>query len=70
MIKLPHEIIGRAIADEDFRKRLFSEPANTLADAGVEVDDDTLKQLEALDLETVERMLEAAGDQAGKAAIG
>ena len=70
MIKLPHEVIGRAIADEDFRKRLFTNPRQTLADEGGEVDDATLKQLEALDPETVEKMLEAAGGQLGQAALG
>jgi hypothetical protein len=70
MIKLPHEVIGRAIADADFRKRLLADPAGTLKDAGISVDDDTIKQLEALDPATVEKMVAAAGDELGEAAAG
>lgn len=68
MIKLPHEVIGRAIADEDFRKRLFDDPKKTLSSIGVTVDDETIGQLAALDPATVEKMLKAAGDQLGQAA--
>ncbi len=68
MIKLPHDIIGRAIADETFRADLFTNPREALAAANVSVDEATIAQLEALDLATVEKMLEAAGGEAGQAA--
>ncbi len=68
MIKLPHETIGKAIADADFRKRLLEDPRATLAADGVKADDDTISQIEALDPATVEKMLSDAGGALGDAA--
>ena len=68
MIKLPHDVIGKAVADSDFRHRLFGDPRATLADEGVEVDEATLQGLEALDIEVVEKMLADAGGALGAAA--
>lgn len=68
MIKLPHEVIGKAVADADFRKRLFEDPHGTLSAEGISADDATIAKLEALDIDTVEKMLSSAGGELGDAA--
>lgn len=68
MIKLPHEVIGKAVADADFRSRLLSDPRATLAAEGVTTDDATISKIGALDPATVEKMLADAGGALGDAA--
>ncbi len=68
MIKLPHETIGKAIADADFRKRLLADPRATLAADGVHADDATISKIAALDPDVVEKMLSDAGGALGDAA--
>lgn len=68
MIKLPHETIGKAIADADYRNRLMADPRATLAADGVSVDDATIAEIAALDPAKVEKMLADAGGALGDAA--
>ncbi len=68
MIKLPPEIIGKAVADTDYRERLLADPRGTLEADGVKVDDATIDAIAALDSDKVEKMLSDAGGAMGGAA--
>ena len=68
MIKLPNEIMGRAISDAEFRKSLFADPEGTLKAANVSVDAATLAALKNLDPKAVDAYLGNAGAAVGDAA--
>lgn len=69
MVKLPNEIVGRALSDSDFRKRLFEEPAATLLAEGVEASPETVAALQNIDPLVIERFVEDAGGAAGANAM-
>jgi hypothetical protein len=68
MIKLPPEIIGKAVADSNYRDRLLADPRATLKADGVNVDDATVDAIAALDADKVDKMLADAGGALGDAA--
>ena len=45
-----HELIGRAVADADFRARLVEDPEKTVKDAGFELTEEQLASLKQADL--------------------
>ena len=56
-----NEILGRALVDVDFQKRLLDNPEKALRDEGIEPTEDLiaqLKQLDAKKMQSVMRMLE------------
>ena len=40
-----HELVGRAVVDADFRKKLMADPENTVKEAGYDLTDEQLKAL-------------------------
>jgi hypothetical protein len=52
--KSQEELIGRAVIDPEFRKRLLSDPEGTIRAEGYEVDQDFLDQLKSIDPEAAE----------------
>ncbi len=56
-----NEILGRALVDVDFQKRLLDNPEKALRDEGIEPTEDLiaqLKQLDAKKMQSAMRMLE------------
>jgi hypothetical protein len=58
-------LIGRAILDEEFRRRLLADPRRTLREAGLSLTDQELLALESVDperaAEAIEKLLAVAG---------
>ena len=40
-----HELVGRAVVDADFRKKLIADPEGTVKEAGYSLTDEQLKAL-------------------------
>ncbi|MFQ5966701.1 MAG: Franean1_4349 family RiPP [Acidimicrobiia bacterium] len=59
MEKIPPELIGRAVQDPEFRRRLLSDPEAAVADTGYELDQDQIDALKELDPEAIDRAIEA-----------
>lgn len=59
MDQLPPELIGRAIQDPDFRRRLLEDPRGVVAAEGYELDGAQLDALSRLDRETVDDAIDA-----------
>lgn len=53
------ELIGRAVVDADFRKRLLEDPDAVIAAEGYEIDAATLEQIKSVDPDAAEA---ATGD--------
>ena len=70
MIRLPPEIIGRAMSDVDFRKSLFADPRKTLEQAGLKADDEIVAAINKLDETAVEEFIAGLGDAVGDRAAG
>jgi Ribosomally synthesized peptide prototyped by Frankia Franean1_4349. len=49
-------VIGRAIADPEFRQALVEDPEQALQDAGLQLDPDALRQLTSMSREDREQM--------------
>lgn len=64
------ELVGRAVTDGDFRKKLMSDPEVTIAEEGYEVSEDVIAKLKAIDPEAAEAAAKDIDDKfgAGKAA--
>lgn len=58
MEKIPHEIIGKAITDPEFRQQLLNDPDAAIAVSGYELDEDQMEALRNLDSEAVDRAIE------------
>jgi len=43
-----HELIGRAVVDAEFRKKLMANPENTVKEAGYDLTDEQLKALKSM----------------------
>jgi hypothetical protein len=54
MAKGKEELIGRAVVDADFRKRLLADPDGTIAAEGYEIDDELLAQIKSVDAAAAE----------------
>jgi len=60
-------LLGRAVADEAFRARLFDDPRQAALDAGYDLTAEQLAALKALDVQTIaealdERLVKKVGD--------
>ncbi len=58
MEQLPHEIIGKAIKDPDFRRELLNDPDEALANAGFELSEAQKEGLRNLEPDAVEAAIE------------
>ena len=52
------ELLGRALADEAFRARLFDDPQQAARDAGFSLTAEQLAALKALDVQTLAEALD------------
>jgi hypothetical protein len=52
------ELLGRALADEGFRARLFDDPRQAALDAGYDLTAEQLAALKTLDLQTIAEALD------------
>ena len=59
MEQIPPELIGRAIQDSDFRRRLLADPESAVAGEGYEFDEDQIRTLRELDPEAIDDAIEA-----------
>ena len=59
MEQIPPELIGRAIQDPDFRRRLLADPENAVKDSGYEFDQDQIEALRELDPKAIDEAIEA-----------
>jgi DNA-binding MurR/RpiR family transcriptional regulator len=59
MEQIPPELIGRAVQDPDFRRRLLSNPKEAVAAEGYELDQEQIEALQQLDPEAIDRAIEA-----------
>jgi acyl-CoA hydrolase len=58
-----HELIGRAIADPDFRAALISDPDKAIKEAGYELTEDEIASLRQIDLKAA---VEELGERTSK----
>jgi hypothetical protein len=70
MEKIPPELIGRAIQDPEFRRRLFDDPRGAVADTGYELDDHQIEALKALDADAIDEAVTALAGSAGPSKWG
>jgi hypothetical protein len=70
MIRLPPEVIGRAMSDAAFRKQLFDDPRAALDAAGLSADDATVDAIKKLDQGAVEEFIHGLGNAVGDNAAG
>ena len=63
MKKLPPEVVGRAITDPTFRKKLLKNPRGTLKDdyPALAADEELMKALESANKDLAELLVEALG---------
>ena len=54
MARTYEDMIGRAVTDPDFRKRLLTDPETTIRVEGYEVSAEVLQQIKAIDPEAAE----------------
>lgn len=59
MDKIPPELIGRAIQDADFRRRLLADPESAVKAEGYALDRDQIEALQELDPEAIDEAIEA-----------
>ncbi len=59
MDKIPPELIGRAIQDADFRRRLLADPESAVTAEGYALDQDQIEALQELDPEAIDEAIEA-----------
>ena len=55
-------LVGKALSDEAFTKKLVESPEEALKEAGVEPTEEVLDALEGLDVESVKKLAAAFGD--------
>lgn len=65
--KKMNELIGRAIADPDFRAALIADPDKAIKEAGYELTDEELASLREIDLQA---KAEELGERLSKSGIG
>jgi hypothetical protein len=63
-------LVGRAVIDEEFRKRLISDPDGTIKDAGFSLSDEELKQIQDAVAKGGSKGADAIGKELDAAAAG
>ena len=58
MEQMPHEVIGKAIQDPDFRRELLNDPDEALAKAGLELSEAHKEALRNLEPDAVDAAIE------------
>jgi len=53
-----HELIGRAVADPDFRAKLVEDPKKAIAEAGYELTEEQLAGLKSADMSDLSESLD------------
>ena len=53
-----HELIGRAVADPEFRTKLVEDPEKTIKEAGYELTEEQLAALKAADMSDLSEALD------------
>lgn len=59
MDQLPPELIGRAVQEPEFRRRLLTDPRGLAAAEGFDLDDDQLEALSSLDADRIDDAIDA-----------
>ena len=59
MDQLPPELIGRAVQDPEFRRRLLTDPRGLVAAEGYHLDDEQLEALSSLDADRIDDAIDA-----------
>lgn len=59
MEQLPSELVGRAIQDSEFRRRLLADPGAVVAAEGYDLTDAQLEALRSLDAAAVDQAIDA-----------
>lgn len=59
MEQLPPELVGRAIQDTEFRRRLLAEPEGVVAAEGYDLTEAQMEAIRNLDADTVEEAIDA-----------
>ena len=59
MEQLPPELVGRAIQDTEFRRRLLADPEGLVAAEGFDLTDTQIEALRNLDAEAVDQAIDA-----------
>jgi len=53
-----HELVGRAVVDAEFRKKLIADPENTVKEAGFNLTDEQLNALKSTDGKSLASVLD------------
>jgi hypothetical protein len=59
MGQLPPELIGRAVQDADFRRRLLDDPQQVVKAEGYELEPDQIEALQRLDPRAIDEAIDA-----------
>lgn len=59
MEQIPPEVIGRAVQDPEFRRRLLADPKKAVAAEGYQLDQEQIEALQQLDPKAIDRAIEA-----------
>lgn len=59
MEQLPPELVGRAIQDTEFRRRLLAEPEGVVAAEGYDLTEAQMEAIRNLDADAVEEAIDA-----------
>lgn len=59
MEQLPPELVGRAIQDTEFRRRLLAEPERVVAAEGYDLTEAQMEAIRDLDADAVEEAIDA-----------
>jgi hypothetical protein len=59
MEQLPPELVGRAIQDTEFRRRLLAEPEGVVAAEGYDLTEAQMEAIRNLDAEAVDEAIDA-----------
>jgi hypothetical protein len=70
MAKGKDELIGRAVVDADFRKRLLTDPEGVIASEGYEVEPDVIEKIKQLDPDAAEAAAKGLTTDAKRKAAG
>jgi hypothetical protein len=57
--QIPAELIGKAVQDPDFRRRLLADPKSAVAAEGYELDQEQVEALQQLDPKAIDKAIEA-----------